>query len=78
MPDREFGERACAYIITRDGDLIDLSEISAFLSGRQIAKFMYPERVELVDAFPLTNVGKVDKKSLRRTIAVKLSRSGHS
>ena len=72
MPDREFGERACAFIVTRDGLPIDLREIIEFLSMRQIAKFMYPERVELVDAFPLTNVGKVDKKSLRQIIAAKL------
>ena len=72
IPDREFGERVCVFIITRDGAPLGLPEIGAFLSTRQVAKFMYPERVELVDAFPLTNVGKVDKKSLRQ-IAAKIS-----
>ena len=73
MPDREFGERPCAFIITNDGAPLDLPEIVAFLSTRQIAKFMYPERIEIVDAFPLTSVGKVDKKSLRQIISAKLS-----
>ena len=54
MPDREFGERVCAFIITRDGSPISLSEIVAFLSGRHIAKFLYPECVEVVDALPWT------------------------
>ena len=31
------------------------------------------ERIEIVDAFPLTSVGKVDKKSLRQIISAKLS-----
>ena len=73
MPDREFGERACAFIVTRGGEAIDLQEVTSFLAGRRIAKFLYPERVEVVDALPLTNVGKVDKKALRDTIAAKLS-----
>ncbi len=73
MPDREFGERACAFIVTRDGAPLGLPEIDAFFSTRQIARFMYPERVELVDALPVTNIGKVDKKSLRQVIAAKLS-----
>ena len=76
MPDREFGERACAFVITRDGDPIRLAEIATFLAGRHIAKFLYPERVEVVDVFPLTNVGKVDKKALRQVIAQKLSQHG--
>ena len=73
MPDREFGERACAFIVTRGGEAIDLQEVTSFLAGRRIAKFLYPERVEVVDALPLTNVGKVNKKALRDTIAAKLS-----
>ena len=39
---------------------------------KQIAKFKLPERLELVDALPLTNVGKVNKKRLREMIAAKL------
>jgi len=72
-PGREFGERACAFIVTRDGVPLGLKEIDAFFSTRLIARFMCPERVELVDALPLTNIGKVDKQSLRQLIAAKLS-----
>jgi 2,3-dihydroxybenzoate-AMP ligase len=76
MPDREFGERACAVIVTRDGAPLALAEIVAFLSGRRIAKALFPERVETLEALPLTNVGKIDKKRLRQIVAGKLSETG--
>jgi non-ribosomal peptide synthetase component E (peptide arylation enzyme) len=42
------------------------------LQGQQIAKFKLPERLEVVESFPLTSVGKVSKKDLRDDIARKL------
>jgi 2,3-dihydroxybenzoate-AMP ligase len=41
---------------------------------KKIAKFKLPERLEIVDEFPLTNVGKVSKKDLRADIEEKLKR----
>jgi 2,3-dihydroxybenzoate-AMP ligase len=35
-----------------------------------------PERIEIIDEMPLTNVGKVDKKRLREEIKEKLKREG--
>ena len=40
---------------------------------QQKAKFKLPERLEVVDAFPLTSVGKVSKKDLREDINRKLA-----
>jgi fatty-acyl-CoA synthase len=37
-----------------------------------ISKFAMPERVEFVDALPLTSVGKIDKKKLRAEYRVQL------
>ncbi|HTD76355.1 MAG TPA: hypothetical protein VK898_01880 [Chloroflexota bacterium] len=47
-------------------------ELVAFPQVQQIAKFKLPERLEVVENFPLTNVGKVSKKDLREDIARKL------
>ena len=47
-------------------------ELVAFLQVQQIAKFKLPERLEVVENFPLTYVGKVSKKDLREDIARKL------
>ena len=45
-----------------------------FLKDKEIAKFKLPERVEMIDTFPVTKVGKVDKQVLRTMIAEKLAR----
>jgi non-ribosomal peptide synthetase component E (peptide arylation enzyme) len=68
MPDKILGERTCAYIIPKPGKKPTLQEIVAFLKGRGASVLQLPERVELVDALPMTKVGKVDKKALREDI----------
>ena len=41
-----------------------LESLNEFLlDKRKIAKFKLPERLELIDAFPLTPVGKINKRS---------------
>jgi 2,3-dihydroxybenzoate-AMP ligase len=35
-----------------------------------------PERIEILEEMPLTNVGKVDKKRLREEIKEKLKKEG--
>ncbi len=76
MPDPVLGERTCAYVILKPGANLSFEELIAFLEKQQIAKFKLPERLELVDSFPLTNVGKVSKKDLREDIARKLKAEG--
>ncbi|HWF53946.1 MAG TPA: AMP-binding protein [Solirubrobacteraceae bacterium] len=74
MPDARLGERACAFVVAADGTPApDLPEIQAYLDGRGVAKYKWPERVEIRDALPLTNVQKVDKKTLRAEIAALLA-----
>ena len=73
MPDAILGERTCAYVILRPGGSLTLRELVAFLNAQQIARFKLPERLEVVDAFPLTGVGKVSKKDLREDITRKLA-----
>lgn len=73
MPDPVLGERVCAYVVTmRNAEPPTLASLAEFLLGEGLAKFKLPERVEIVDAFPLSNVGKVSKKDLRADIESKL------
>jgi len=73
MPDRVYGERVCACLIMRPGHrLPSVAELGQFLSRRGLAKFKWPERIEGIDAFPVTRVGKVDKAALRSKIAEKI------
>ena len=68
MPDHVLGEKACLFVSMRNpGDTITLKEIVEFLSGK-LAKFKLPERLEIRDDLPHTNIGKVKKEELRLEI----------
>jgi non-ribosomal peptide synthetase component E (peptide arylation enzyme) len=70
MPDRLYGEKGCAYLVLRKGVAApSLGELASFLSGLGLARYKAPERIEVLDQFPLTRVGKVDKGALRERIA---------
>ncbi len=64
VPDPVLGERMCACVIPREGKALTLDELTAYLLGLGIAKFKLPERLELMDDFPLSTFGKVSKKAL--------------
>lgn len=73
MPDRHYGEKACAFIIAHPGErLPTVAELGEFLLAQGIAKFKLPERIEAIDAFPETRVGKLDKAALRKMISIKI------
>ncbi|MDQ1565472.1 MAG: 2,3-dihydroxybenzoate---[aryl-carrier protein] ligase [Actinomycetota bacterium] len=83
MPHPVLGEQTCAYLVLRPEspgvrgcppeDSVDLAAVSAYLDSRGVARFKWPERLEIVAALPVTNVGKIDKKKLREDIAAKLA-----
>ena len=73
MPDPVLGERTCAFVIPQPGATLTLSELNVFLLDKGIAKFKLPERLELVEDFPLSKFGKVSKHVLAQQIADKLA-----
>ena len=77
MPDRILGEKGCAFVKTKGGQTLTLEELGRFLKDeRNITVFKLPERLELVDSFPMTEVGKIDKKALRQRIAEMVEKEG--
>ena len=76
MPDPVLGERMCAYAILRGGNTLTLPELAAFLMNEEIAKHKLPERLEIVDDFPLSPFGKVSKKDLTERITRMLKSEG--
>ena len=69
VPDPALGERMCACVILRPGERLTLPELTQFLSAEEIARHKLPERLVVVDRFPLSPVGKVSKKDLVAMIA---------
>jgi len=72
MPDKELGERICAYVQTKAGIKLSFDEIISFLKGKGASVLQLPERIECIDEMPLTKVGKADKKALREDIKRRL------
>ncbi|ALG84764.1 AMP-binding protein [Gordonia phthalatica] len=70
MPDPVLGERACAFVVMRDGtDPLTVETLGAHLAAHGLAKYKFPERVEVRDQLPLSNVGKLSRKDLRDEVA---------
>lgn len=72
IPDPVFGEKACACVICKPGETLGFDELIAFLRAQRIASFKLPERLELMNEFPLSPVGKILKRELREAIGKKL------
>lgn len=67
IPDAEMGERVCAFVVCAEGKPVELSEIKSFLDAKGLARFKWPERVEIVKSLPRVASGyKIDKKTLRK------------
>ncbi len=76
IPDPILGERMCACIILRHRGMLTLEQLVAFLMNEEIAKHKLPERLEIMDDFPLSAFGKVSKKDLTEKITLKLKEEG--
>ncbi|MFC7157654.1 AMP-binding protein [Halomarina halobia] len=72
MPDREMQEKGCAYVTVREGYEFTFEDMTEYLDEQGIAKQKYPERLEIIDEFPKTTSGKIQKNVLRERIAGEL------
>lgn len=65
IPDERTGERACAVIVTADQPAPALTDLRELLMRQGVAKFKIPEQVEIWDALPKNDAGKVLKHRIR-------------
>jgi non-ribosomal peptide synthetase component E (peptide arylation enzyme) len=73
MPDPVMGEKACAFVTVKKGEKFTFDEMVEYLKSKKIAMFKFPERLEVVESFPIVgDSGKVDKKVMAKMIADKL------
>jgi 2,3-dihydroxybenzoate-AMP ligase len=73
MPDAVFGEKACAVVVLRPGRQLALNELLDFLKGQDISRFKMPERLEVVDEFPISPAGKVLRRAIQATLATRFA-----
>ena len=63
VPHETWGEVGRAFLVVDDG--YDEEELKAFLDER-LARYKLPRSIVLLDALPLTAIGKLDKKLLEQ------------
>lgn len=73
LPHPRLGEIGCACIVPQEGAEITFEQMVAHLDAAGLAKFKQPERLEIVDAIPMTSTGKIQKFRLVEAI---LAREG--
>jgi 2,3-dihydroxybenzoate-AMP ligase len=71
VPDPELGERMCACIVLQPGRALPFDELIGFLEGKDMARIKLPERLLILDELPLSNFGKVAKKTLSEMAAAR-------
>ncbi len=67
-PDERLGERACAVVVPKPGQRIDLPQLVAYLKEQKIAVQYIPERLEVRESMPSTPSGKIQKFKLREEL----------
>ncbi|ERL86955.1 hypothetical protein D910_04358, partial [Dendroctonus ponderosae] len=67
VPHERLGEEVCACVRTKSAVALTLEEVQAFCQGK-IAHFKVPSRLELLESFPKTASGKIQKFKLVETI----------
>ena len=61
-PDDRLGERVAAFVVAPDG--FDLATCRAWFAGRGAARYITPERIEVVAEMPVLASGKIDRAAL--------------
>jgi cyclohexanecarboxylate-CoA ligase len=67
-PDDRLGERACAVVVTKPSQSLDMAAMVAYLKDKQVAIQYIPERLEVRQSMPSTPSGKIQKFKLREDL----------
>jgi cyclohexanecarboxylate-CoA ligase len=65
MPDPRMAERACAFVVLKPSQSLDMTGLQRHLETVKLSKTYWPERLEIIEAMPRTASGKIQKFVLR-------------
>jgi fatty-acyl-CoA synthase len=66
VPDEKYGEELCAWVKLRPGTQLSEADVQEFSRAR-LAHYKVPRYVVMVDDFPMTVTGKIQKFKIRET-----------
>ncbi len=72
IPDEKYGEQVCAWVQVRPGQELSPEEVKSYCRG-QITHFKIPYHVKMVDEFPMTVTGKMQKFVMREQMIEELA-----
>lgn len=64
VPDDKWGEAVKAFVVPRPGAAIDVGALQAHVKDKRGAPWS-PKTIDVVEAIPVTGLGKIDRKLLR-------------
>ncbi len=74
IPGGRLGERICAWLVANlDGNNPTLAELLAITHKKGLAKNKWPERLQLIDALPMTSAGKLRRSVLQQQVIDKMA-----
>ena len=75
IPDERLGERLCACIVPiESGASLTLEDVKNMAERAGLAKYEWPERVQVVQSLPMTSSGKVLRRVLEDQVRASLKR----
>ena len=69
MPDPRLGEKGCAFVTLVEGACFTFEDAIDYFAECKLAKTYWPERLEIIQEFPRTPSGKIQKFKLREIAA---------
>lgn len=73
IPDEKYGEEVCVWVMLKATEVLSEDEIRAFCKDH-IAYFKVPRYIRLVEEFPMTVTGKVQKFKMREQMQEELGK----
>lgn len=77
VPDPKYGEQVLACIRVKPGEALTEEEVLAYCQGK-IARYKIPRYIQVVDEYPMTASGKIQKFKLREQAIQSLGLQGDS
>jgi acyl-CoA synthetase (AMP-forming)/AMP-acid ligase II len=69
VPDERLGERLCACVVPKNANKrLTLDDITEIASEQGLAKYKWPEYLEIMDALPLSPAGKIKRPALKEIV----------
>jgi len=69
VPDERLGERLCACVVPKNpDDKLTLDDITEIANSQGLAKYKWPEYLEIMDTLPLSPAGKIKRPALKELV----------